>query len=300
MIHVILNPASGTAGKPEIAQQIVSSFEAAGGRIRLHRVPTPADIRVVVHKIFEEDSAVQSVVAGGGDGTISAVASVLAGGPTPLGVLPLGTLNHFAKDLRIPLDLPKAVDTIVHGRVAAVDVGRVNECTFLNNSSLGLYPDIVERREQLRAQGHGKWTALVVATLEVWRDEDDVSVRLQAGGREMVSRTPFVFIGNNEYQVEGIHLGARDRLDAGRLFAYLAPRIHRRDLPKLLGWSLLGRVRQERSLVVFSAEELWIETPYARDIKVACDGEVATLKTPLHYRVWPGALKVLTPQTAAA
>jgi diacylglycerol kinase family enzyme len=284
MIHVILNPASGAASKPETTEQVTTLFEAAGVPAQIHRVSTPAAISDEVRRVLNCRTAIDAVVAGG---------------PTPLGVLPLGTLNHFAKDLGIPLDLPKAVDVIAQGHTAPVDVGRVNDRIFVNNSSIGIYPDIVERRERLRAQGSRKWPALMRATLEVLQREREVSVRLDTGGQQIASRTPFVFVGNNEYQLEGIHLGARSRLDAGRLFAYLAPRVHTRDLPKLLAHALMGRARRERGLMVFSAPELWIETPNAGNIKVACDGELLTLTMPLHYSSWPRALNVLVPAAAA-
>ena len=98
---------------------------------------------------------------------MSAVASALAGRPTPLGILPLGTLNHFAKDLRIPIDLDKAIETIVQGQVSKVDVGRVGDAIFVNNSSIGIYPSIIEIRERLRQLGRSKWIAFAKATLEV-------------------------------------------------------------------------------------------------------------------------------------
>ena len=295
MLAIILNPASGLAGKPETATRITELFEAAGVRTRMHLLSAPEALSGVVER--ELAAGVDAVVAGGGDGTVNAIAAILAGGPTPLGVLPLGTLNHFAKVLQIPMDLDKAVDGIAKGHVTRVDVGRVNDRIFVNNSSIGIYPNIVERREQLRAEGHGKWPAFFRAVLEILRRETEVYVRLEVESRRIVSRTPFVFIGNNEYEVEGIHIGAHKRLDAGRLFAYLAPRVHTRELPKLLTAALLGRAKQDGHLEVVSAEELWIETLYVRDISVACDGELLKLKPPLHYRSWPRALGVLVPQS---
>lgn len=95
------------------------------------------------------------VVAGGGDGTINAVASVVVGSGTPFGVLPLGTLNHFAKDLNIPLELDAAIANVAQGVPHQVDVGEVNGRIFLNNSSLGLYPDIVRDRESSSAGWDG-------------------------------------------------------------------------------------------------------------------------------------------------
>jgi len=295
LLAIILNPASGVAGKPETATRITELFEAAGVRTRIHLLSSPDALAGVVER--ELAAGTDAVVASGGDGTVNAIASILAGGPTPLGVLPLGTLNHFAKVLQIPMDLDNAVDSIAKGHVTRVDVGRVNDRIFVNNSSIGIYPNIVERREQLRAEGHGKWPAFFRALLEMLRRETELYVRLEVESRRIVSRTPFVFIGNNEYDVEGIHIGAHKRLDAGQLFAYLAPRVHTRDLLKLLTTALLGRVKQRRHLEIVSAAELWIETLYVGDIKVACDGELLTLKPPLHYRSWPGALGVLVPQS---
>jgi diacylglycerol kinase family enzyme len=120
-------------------------------------------------------------------------------------------------------------------------------------------------------------------------------VRVEVKGRSVVTRTPFLFVGNNEYTIEGIHLGTRARLDAGRLYAYLAPRLHTRDLPKLCLWALLGRARKHGAFATFSAAEMWIETPQSRTLRVATDGEIAMLSTPLHYRVAPGALRVIVP-----
>jgi len=276
------------------ATHVTELFEAAGGHTRMHLLTSPEMLPAIVK--HELAAGADAVVAGGGDGTVNTIASLLAGGPMPLGVLPLGTLNHFAKALQIPMDVDKAVDVIVKQHVARVDVGRVSDRIFVNNCSIGIYPNIVERRERLRAQGIAKWPAFFRAVVEVLRREEEVLVRLEAEGRQIVSRTPFVFVGNNEYEVEGIHLGARTELDAGRLFAYLAPRVHTRDLPKLLAEALLGHAKDNGRLKVVPATELWIETLSMREIKIACDGELLKLKPPLHVRSWPGALGVMVPR----
>jgi diacylglycerol kinase family enzyme len=221
------------------------------------------------------------------------VASVLVGSNVPLGVIPCGTLNHFAKDAGIPLDLEPAVHTVVHGRVTRVDVGEVNGQVFLNNSSIGIYPSIVVQREALRRQGYWKWTAFAVATVKILRHYRGVVVRITAGDSTHVARTPFLFVGNNEYEVEGRRLGARDRLDSGQLFAYLAPRVHARDLPKMLVRALIGR--EHDTLQSFAAVSLQVGTPGRRRLRVAMDGEVVLMSTPLHYRVRSQALTVIVP-----
>lgn len=239
---------------------------------------------------------VDVVVAGGGDGTINAVASVLAGTGRAFGVLPLGTLNHFAKDIGIPLGLDEAIANIATGVRRNVDVGEVNGQVFLNNSSLGLYPDIVRDREkQQHRLGRGKWLAALWASLGALRRYPFLSVRLTLDdGKEHARRTPFVFIGNNEYTMQGFSIGARAALDRGKLSLYVAQRPGRLGLLRL-GWSALwGRLAQERDFDVLSAEQLNIETRHLR-IPVATDGEVTVMETPLQYRIRPGALSVIVP-----
>ena len=291
MVTVLLNPAAAGAGT--LKEDVAELFRAAGSDaliVELGRGQDPAEAARAA------GARASIVVAAGGDGTVSRVANGLIGTRAVLGVLPLGTLNHFAKDLRIPLDLEKAVATIASGRVGSIDVGRVNDRVFLNNSSIGIYPSIIDAREELRRQGHRKWAAFALATFRVLRRHRGVLVRIEAGGRQSARRTPFVFVGNNEYEVDGIRLGSRARLDGGRLFAYLTPRVRARELPMLLARALLGRVRQSGAFEIVSATELWIDTPRARRVRIALDGEITTMITPLHYRTCPAVLKVLLPR----
>jgi diacylglycerol kinase family enzyme len=291
LVTVLLNPAAG-GGAEGLKADIAELFLAAGSEaliVELRRGQDPAGAARAA------SARTSIVVAAGGDGTVSAVAAGLVGTPATLGVLPVGTLNHFAKDLGIPLNLEKAVATIVAPRIGSIDVGRVNDRVFVNNSSIGIYPSIIEVREELRRLGHRKWPAFALATLRVLRRYRGVLVRIEADGRQSVWRTPFVLVGNNEYELEGVRLGGRVRLDGGRLFTYLAPRVRTRQLPMLLATALLGRVRQSGAFEIVSAPELWIHTPKARHARVAIDGETTTMTTPLHYRTWPGALRVLLP-----
>ncbi|QYF96239.1 diacylglycerol kinase family lipid kinase [Massilia sp. PAMC28688] len=237
------------------------------------------------------------VVAGGGDGTINAVASVLADHPhIAFGVLPLGTLNHFAKDAGIPLDLDEAIATIARGARRRVDLGEVNGRIFLNNSSLGLYPDIVrEREKQQHRLGRGKWLAACWATLRALKRYPflNVSLRLDDGA-DHVRSTPFVFVGNNEYSMQGFNLGARARLDGGRLSLCMAQRPGRLALLRL-GWcALRGRLAQEGDFDMLQARSMEIETRERR-VRVATDGEVTVMHSPLRYRIRPGALNVIVP-----
>jgi diacylglycerol kinase family enzyme len=291
LLTVVLNPASGTRGAAD-APRVAELFRAEHVDVKIVTLE-PARADAVIREAVA--GAHDTVVAAGGDGTVSSVAGALAGTGLALGVLPCGTLNHFAKDLHIPLDAAAAVKTIIARHVVKVDVGYVNERVFINNSSIGTYPDVVQIREALRRQGRNKWMALAIATARVLQRGEEVLVRIKAEGRHGSTRTPFLFVGNNEYTIEGLSLGARARLDAGRLYAYLTPRLHTRELPKLLLWALLGRARQHSAFLALESADMWIETPHRRTIPVSTDGEVTTLPMPLHYRAAPGALNVIVP-----
>jgi diacylglycerol kinase family enzyme len=292
MIAILLNPASGTAHQARLRDEIEERCRAAGIDARIRELPDRPDISLLARQALDEQP--EAIVAGGGDGTVSAIAAAVAGTPTPLGVLPLGTLNHFAKDAGIPLDLQKAVETVAARHTRRVDVGRVNDHIFINNASIGVYPSLVESRERFRRQGLSKWAALALATAQVLRREGEVTIRLETKSTRTVARTPFVFVGNNEYLAEGPRLGNRTRLDAGTLHAYFAPPVRTRELPMLFARALFRVARRERALESRAATELWIDTP-AATIDVACDGELLTLAAPLHYRSWPGALTLLVP-----
>jgi diacylglycerol kinase family enzyme len=209
--------------------------------------------------------------------------------------VPVGTLNHFAKDLHIPLDLEQAVRLVAAAHVTTIDVGEVNGRMFLNNSSIGVYPGVVVEREALRRRGHRKWVAFVMATAKIVRHYRGLKVRIVADGSTAASRTPFLFVGNNEYRVDGLGMGGRDRLDAGRLSVYLAPRVHGRDLPKLLFRALLGRPTDD-TLTSISTTNLHVDTPRHRRLQVAADGEIVVMAMPLDYVVRPAALRVITPE----
>lgn len=291
-IEVIINASSGATRKEEVRDRLADLFSQSGVDARISLARSGKQLVELVVRAANSDSRI--IVAGGGDGTINAVASTLIETGKTLGVLPLGTLNHFAKDLRIPLDLQGAVHTIIANHVVQVDVGEVNGRIFVNNSSLGLYPRIVHERQQNQRLGYGKWPAFVWAALSVMRRYPFLDVRVRVDGKEISSRTPFVFVGNNEYEMESFNIGRRARLDAGVLSLYLSHRTRRLGLIALALRALLGRAEKAKNFIAMRATEFSIETRRRR-IRVATDGEVTMMKPPLHYRARPGALNVIVP-----
>ena len=264
---------------------------AAGGPISV--VENGDQLRAAVDQALALQCA--TVVAGGGDGTLNAVASRLVDRPVAFGVLPLGTLNHFAKDLGIPLDPVAALRSIAAAHTIEVDVGEVNGHVFLNNSSIGLYVDMVRDREHQQTRlGRGKWPAFAWAFVGALRRYAFMKVSLTVGGQALVHRTPFVFIGNNVYLTEGLQIGQRDGLQAAVLSVYVTDRAGRWRLLGLGLRALAGRLRQARDFRAFVATDLRIDTAHRR-LRVATDGEIRQLDTPLHYRIRPRALRVIVP-----
>jgi diacylglycerol kinase family enzyme len=288
-----VNGGAGTDASDVVAT-LRELFSAAPGDVVIAGVEGSA-IEEQVRRALREGC--RTIVAGGGDGTIGAVANLLVGQDATLGVLPLGTLNHFAKDLQIPLTLDGAVRTILDGVVRRVDVGEVNGRFFLNNSSIGAYPRIVTGRERRRRRGEPKWVAHVLAAVGVWNRYRHLRVTLHADGTARVVRTPFLFVGNNEYQLTGLELGARRSLDAGVLHVCLAPGMTRAGVAQMIGAALMRRLGAVQGLETQLTTELSIDAAHGR-LLVSLDGEVAAMPVPLVFRIVPAALRVLVPAEA--
>ena len=290
---LVMNRSAGGPDDPQA--HILELFRAEGQEPRVLQPNGARNIAAVAREAAQSDDRI--VVAAGGDGTISAVADALAGTGKVLGVLPVGTLNHFAKDLGIPLDLEAAVRTIQEGNVAAIDVGEVNGRIFINNSNLGIYPHIVARREaQQQRLARGKWLAFFWATVQALRRFPFLDLRIAFEGQQIVRRTAFLFVGNNEYKIAGFELGSRACVNGGKLGLYLSQGTGRLGLFRLAFHALFGRVDQAKDFDVFCVTEARIETRKRR-LLVACDGEVERMQSPLHYRIRPAALQVLVPRT---
>lgn len=290
-IPVIINGTAGTGRTEGECHDLKAAFAEAGVDARILPATSGADLARLAHDALRDKPPV--IVVGGGDGTVSAVAAAVAGTDVALGVLPLGTLNHFAKDLQLPLEVGDAVRTIAEGHTRAVDVGEVNGRVFINNSSLGLYPHIVRHREsQQRRLGRGKWAAFFWATITVLRRSPFLNVRVTAENDERRFRTPMVFIGNNEYVMEGFNVGSRERLDAGVLSFYVVHRAGRWRLLGLAMRALFGRLHQAKDFESTTAQAIDIETRHRR-LYVSTDGEVTVMDTPLAYRIRPRRLRVI-------
>jgi len=297
---VVLNASAGSIAASE------ASAPASRVREAFARTSVEAEILSIRHESFPEAArrAVASdadvVVLGGGDGSLGTGAAALLGCHKPLGILPLGSLNHFAKDVGIPLDLDQAVGTIERGYVTEVDVGEVNGRIFLNNSSIGLYPSAVAHREELRHRhGGGKWLAMFNACVDVVRRFPLLDVTLQVDDRAVALTAPFIFVGNNRYEMSLFSLGTRTSLQGGELSIYLTQDTGRMGLLRLFFRALLGRLEQDRDFHSFTLPGVEIRTR-RRSLRVSLDGEVVWMASPIRYVIRPRALRVLAPMPDAA
>jgi diacylglycerol kinase family enzyme len=294
-VAVLLNGNAGTCDIGTATALIEKLGAEYGVDVKVIAFAKGSDLTALAREAAERGATI--VAAGGGDGTINAVASALVGTDVALGVLPLGTLNHFAKDLGIPLKLEDAVHALFNGVTAEVDIAEINGKVFLNNSSLGLYPRIVRQREAQQKRGLPKWIALLPALFYVARNHASLYLRLKVDDAQAEFRkTPFIFIGNNKYELAGLQIGKRNSLAGARLWICKAPDASRGGLLRLTLRALAGRLK-DQDLEATEAKEAWIET-HARHAHVSTDGEVFAMEGPLHYKSRPQALKVIVPQRA--
>jgi YegS/Rv2252/BmrU family lipid kinase len=234
------------------------------------------------------------LIVGGGDGTISSAARALRGRPIVLGVLPLGTLNHFAKDLGIET-VEHALAAISKRHTRLVDTGSLNGRTFINNCSIGPYPKAVKRRQTLQqTRGYKKGYAMVIAILGVMRNLRRMRVAIDSDGESRLRRTPVVLVSNNRYTGSFFSTQLRPQLSAGNLWVYTI-RAHRfAPLVRLAALALLGRLERADEFECWPAKSVTISLP-GETIEVGIDGEVLRCPLPLRLQIHPGALRVICP-----
>ena len=293
---VIHNTRAGVVRHADLCSAVAKIFEAHEIHAECHEIDGGQGIEKLVQEAVRRGSF--AVVAAGGDGTVSCVASGLVGSETAMGVVPVGTLNHFAKDMHIPLDIERAAQTIAAGRLRTVDVGEVNGRFFVNNSSLGLYPSLVRGREYEQRLGRSKWAALLWATLAALRHHPAFSIRLGSDDGKLVTRrTPLVFIGNNQYDMNGLKVGSRPSLETGKLALYVLHREGALSLLRMGVEAVIGRLRDGVDFDFLLTDSVQIEVRRPT-VDVATDGEVSTFAPPLNYRTHPRSLRVFVPDEA--
>ena len=289
---VIVNRGGGSAAEAE--RRIGDAFAGTG---------VDAEVRVVAPGELDRSCAeaaaaegVDALVAAGGDGTVGTAAGAVAGTGLALGVLPMGTLNHFARDAGIPPDLAEAAAAIAAGRTRPVDAAEVNGRLFVNNCAIGLYPLLVlDRAAQQRHFGRTRRRALLVAAARtLWRFSS-LRLTLIFAGIEAPVETPSLFVGNNEYETGLLRLGRRAAIDQGELCLYAPLARSRLAFLWMSLRAVLGRPDRQRDFLTVAGIEACEIGSRRPTLVVAMDGETRRLETPLRFRVRKRAVRLIVP-----
>ena len=292
-VPVLLNRGGGAfARDPQLADKVADALQGAGIEAQLELLGG-RDYAVRCQAIAERGDPL--LVVGGGDGTISAAASALAGTDTSLGILPLGTLNHFARDLGIPNALDAAAQLIAERTEHRVDVAEMNGRVFINNSAIGLYPlMVVDRDLQRRRLGRSKRLAMMVASARTLARFGHQRLTLTANDRQARLDTPLLFVGNNDYRFDLGAPGRRESLEDGRLCVLVMRKKTRRGLMAAIVRALFNRTRADDMVRLDDVDRLRVDSRRAK-LPVSLDGEVVRAEPPLDYRIRKKALRVIAP-----
>jgi diacylglycerol kinase family enzyme len=240
------------------------------------------------------DLGVKLFIAAGGDGTVHHVVQAVAQTDSVLAVIPTGTYNHFARDLGIPLEWREALEVALHGATRQIDAARINERFFINNVSLGLYPELVARREE-HGRDYPRWKARIYALYRTIRKYPHVTLSVEADAQQDVIRTHVFMVSNNSYDLERFGIEApRETMTEGKLSVYWLSHRTRWQLARLVARYMAGRVREIPGFTAFRTRQMRVQSTRTR-LKVGIDGELFTLETPLTLVSVPGAVGVRVP-----
>ena len=262
------------------------------------RIVSGREVMAALRKAAAEHG-VDVILAGGGDGTISAAASCVMDSDTALAVLPAGTMNLFARSLGIPLALDQAIGAFAAGRIRPVDMGSANGRPFVHQFSVGMHARLVELRSRMAfSSKFGKMRASAKAMLDTIRSPSPLRVTLVMDGAEVIATTAGISVSNNLYG-EG-HLPFADDPDGGVLGIYVSNARRRRDLLRLCLNIGIGRWKENEHVEIHQSDAVTLRVERMRRTRYAViDGELCPLGMETTLRIHPGALKALVPADTA-
>lgn len=285
---MLLNPSSGVKLPADELEEA-----ARGAGLEVLRLGPDVDCASIVRSRMNEGRRL--FVAAGGDGTVNHVVQPLINTEAVLGVIPVGTYNHFANDLGIPAGWREALDVALGGATKQIDTARANERFFLNNISMGLYPELVAKREA-RGRDYSRWKARLFAAYSTLRKFPHVAVTLESEHHQEVVRTHVLMVSNNSYDLSRLGIQApRSGLEEGRLSVYWLPHVPRAKLMSFIAHFLAGRVTEAPGFRSFRTTRLKVQSPKSH-LRLGIDGEVATLSVPLVVTIVPRSLLVRVPR----
>lgn len=299
-IHGIINKRAGTliGTDPEaFAERLRQSYAAAGHELTLD-VVDPDEICDRLDEAAKQNY--DALLIGGGDGSINAAANRLSGSRTALGILPLGTMNRLARELDLSLGLEQITSELAHSERVQIDVAEVNGHIFTCNSFIGLPPMITERRQSLRGAGFlRRLKGYLMLPLDISRNMRRLALFIDDQKAPRVVRALTVAISNNAYSEEAHLLPRRRALDEGRLGLYISRHYTLLQTVWLLIRASLGMWKGDPRFERHQLHKLTIGSRHSH-LRIANDGELIRLETPLVYAIRPKALTVLVPLRKAA
>lgn len=298
LISMVMNTGSGhhAVGHEQLATNLMAYFTEQGFQVNLYLLTESQQLTKVVAQIVAKHQREGGIiVAAGGDGTLNSVAQVLQHTQICMGIIPLGTFNYVARALNIPLDPFMAAKVITHGKPQPIHLGNVNGYVYLNNASIGLYPKIIEQREAYNTRfGRFRSVAMVSGLIVLLREQQKLKLRLTVDGKQLPIETPLVFFGNNQLQLADMKLALAQCAAEGKLAAVAITQLTRWQMIKLIHRFQQGLFEQAPEVSSFCATEIKIESR-RKCMKVAIDGEIIKIDTPLLFNVRHDALKIMVP-----
>jgi len=298
-LFIVLNTGSGRGDAQVLQDTIRRILDEAGRRYDLMSVDDPSRLTDVARQAVKRAQDEQGVViAAGGDGTLNAVAATVLGQGVPFGILPQGTFNYFGRTYGISQETEVALRGFLKGRIQPVQVGLLNGRPFLVNASLGLYPQLLEDREAYKQRyGRRRWVALWSGLVTLMREPRQLSLQLEFEGKARSLRSPTLVVGNNKLQLE--HVGIdNEELDHNRLVAMAARPVGTLALYGLLLRGLLSRLGEAEHVISFAFDTMTVRVRGRRRVKVAMDGEISWMDTPLEFKVADDRLPLVVPTDA--
>ncbi|HEX6362493.1 MAG TPA: diacylglycerol kinase family protein, partial [Albitalea sp.] len=282
VLAFVVNSLSGneeTHARIELLQRVM---DEDGRPYRLERIDDGGTVSATVRRAANWAAAHGgAVVAAGGDGTQNAVANAALQAGCPMGVVPQGTFNYFARANGIPTDPEAALRQLLAAAPVPVQVGRMNDRIFLVNASLGLYPQLLQDREAFKHQfGRNRFNAMLAALGTILREHRHWTLELDVGGEAYVVRTSTLFVGNNVLQLQQVGLPQAEAVARGALAAVMVKPVGRLEMLGLALRGALGTLGDADSVVDFAFRRLTVRPARrarARRLRVAVDGEVLTL-----------------------
>jgi diacylglycerol kinase family enzyme len=287
---LFLNPRAGTFAAGDESALRTLAYE---NDLRVVDVQPGIDVRAIVREAL--DAGLRAFVAAGGDGTIHFVAQALVGTEGVLGVVPIGSVNHLARDLRIPVDdWRAALDIAVRGELRQIDVGRINGRYFLNSVMLGLYPTISEYRERFRSL-HSRWRAYLKAGRLALHHFPHVTLVVEHDGKVETFRTQLFVVAVNSYDLSQVGMvSPKTTFNDGRLSIYSLDFMSRLQFVRAAAKYFRGKIADVPGFRSIRTAALRVDTG-KRKLRISVDGELIDLQTPLQIAAVPSSLLVRAP-----